>query len=245
MRLRDEYGGETVTNPQHLRPVDLAREHGLSTQAVRNYEDAGILPTAERSAAGYRTYTALHAQALRSFLALIPGHGHQASTSIMRAVNAGNLDEALSIIDDAHARLLEDRGTLRAVERALAELASPSPRHAEPSGMFIGPLAHKLGIEPATLRKWERSGLIRPIRDRQTGYRLYTASAVRDAQVTRQLRKGGYLLEQIEPILSEIRTAGGIEPLRGVLTDWHNGLSARGRVMLTGAAELNTYLCGR
>ncbi len=26
-----------------LRPVDLAREHGLSTQAVRNYEDAAIL----------------------------------------------------------------------------------------------------------------------------------------------------------------------------------------------------------
>jgi DNA-binding transcriptional MerR regulator len=48
---------------QLMRPVDLAREHGLSTQAIRNYEDAGILPAAERTAHGYRTYTPLHAQA--------------------------------------------------------------------------------------------------------------------------------------------------------------------------------------
>nr|WP_016701425.1 MerR family DNA-binding transcriptional regulator [Actinoalloteichus caeruleus] len=35
-----------------MRPVDLAREHGLSTQAIRNYEDAGVLPPAERSGSG-------------------------------------------------------------------------------------------------------------------------------------------------------------------------------------------------
>ncbi|MEV1206601.1 MerR family DNA-binding transcriptional regulator, partial [Microbispora rosea] len=49
-----------------MRPVDLAREHGLSTQAIRNYEDAGILPAAGRTAHGYRTYTPLHAHALRA-----------------------------------------------------------------------------------------------------------------------------------------------------------------------------------
>jgi DNA-binding transcriptional MerR regulator len=37
-----------------MRPVDLAREHGLSTQAIRNYENAGILPAAERTVYGYR-----------------------------------------------------------------------------------------------------------------------------------------------------------------------------------------------
>jgi hypothetical protein len=46
-----------------LRPVDLARGHGLSTQAIRNYEAAGILPGAERTPHGHRTYTPLHAQA--------------------------------------------------------------------------------------------------------------------------------------------------------------------------------------
>ncbi|WP_414642135.1 MerR family DNA-binding transcriptional regulator, partial [Actinocrinis sp.] len=55
-----------------LRPVDLARRHGLSTQAVRNYEAAGILPAAERTDSGHRTYTRLHAHALHAFLALAP-----------------------------------------------------------------------------------------------------------------------------------------------------------------------------
>ncbi|MGP3947412.1 MerR family DNA-binding transcriptional regulator [Streptomyces sp. 7N604] len=39
-----------------MRPVDLARQHGVSTQAVRNYEDAGIIPPAHRSRTGYRDY---------------------------------------------------------------------------------------------------------------------------------------------------------------------------------------------
>ena len=31
------------------RPVDLAREHGLSAQAVRNYERDGYIPAAGRT----------------------------------------------------------------------------------------------------------------------------------------------------------------------------------------------------
>src|SRR5205085_2143391 len=88
-----------------LRPVDLARRHRLSTQAVRNYEAAGILPAAERSAHGYRAYTPLHAHALRAFLALVPGHGHATAASIMRAVNRGATGDALRLIDDSHAQL--------------------------------------------------------------------------------------------------------------------------------------------
>ena len=106
----------------HLRPVDLARRHGLSTQAVRNYEAAGILPAAERTAYGYRTYTPRHAQALRAFLALLPGHGHQTATAIMRAVNRGATGEAFRLIDESHAQLLADRGTLTSVEAALRDL---------------------------------------------------------------------------------------------------------------------------
>jgi MerR family regulatory protein len=81
--------GRNLQTDVKLRPVDLARRHGLSTQAVRNYEDAGSLPPAVRTARGYRVYTPLHAAALRAFLALVPGHGHQGATAIMRAVNEG------------------------------------------------------------------------------------------------------------------------------------------------------------
>ncbi|MFH8681569.1 TioE family transcriptional regulator [Streptomyces lydicus] len=237
---------------QRLRPVDLAREHGLSTQAVRNYEEAGILPAAGRTPHGYRTYTSLHAGALRAFLALVPGHGHRTATSIMRAVNEGAAEEAFRLIDESHAQLLDDRRTLQAVESALRDLepltvsesgAGSGPAAASgPGDMFIGPLAGKLGLRPATLRKWERAGLVRPRRDPLTGYRVYDEADVRDARLAHQLRRGGYLLEQIAPLIAQVRTAGGLEPLEAALYDWHGRLSTRGRAMLTGAAQLEAYL---
>ncbi|MGW6899177.1 TioE family transcriptional regulator [Streptomyces sp. NBC_00624] len=244
--------GKNLQSGDRLRPVDLARGHGLSTQAVRNYEEAGILPAAGRTPHGYRTYTSLHAGALRAFLALVPGHGHRTATSIMRAVNQGAVDGAFRLIDESHAQLLDDRQTLQAVENALRDLepatapepgVGPEPAAVSgPGGTFIGPLADQLGIRPATLRKWERAGLMRPHRDPRTGYRVYDEADVRDARLTHQLRRGGYLLEQIAPLIAQVRAAGGLEPLEAALHDWHGRLSARGRAMLTGAAELEAYL---
>lgn len=162
--------GQNLQTEARLRPVDLARGHGLSTQAVRNYEEAGILPAAGRTPHGYRTYTPVHAGALRAFLALVPGHGHQTATSIMRAVNQGADDEAFRLIDESHAQLLDDRRTLQAVESALRDLEpTTAAEHGQgsepvavsgPGGTFIGSLAEELGIRPATLRKWERVGLV-------------------------------------------------------------------------------------
>ncbi|WP_053848409.1 TioE family transcriptional regulator [Streptomyces sp. NRRL B-24085] len=258
--------GRKLQNEGHLRPVDLARGHGLSTQAVRNYEEAGILPAADRTPHGYRVYTALHARALRAFLALLPGHGHRTASAIMRAVNEGCVEDAFRLLDESHAELLDDRRTLQTVERALRDLdaataSEPAARARSGSGsgpgagagsesgsgsgsggMFIGTLAGRLGVRPATLRKWERAGLVQPHRDAVTGYRVYDEAAVRDARLTHQLRRGGHLLEQIAPLITRVREAGGLEPLEGALRDWHGRLAARGRAMLAGAAELEAYL---
>jgi DNA-binding transcriptional MerR regulator len=238
--------GRNLQNDERLRPVDLARGHGLSTQAIRNYEEAGILPAAGRTPHGYRTYTPLHALALSAFLALVPGHGHQTATSIMRAVNQGAVEEAFRLIDESHAQLLDDRRTLQAVESALRDLepdaVSEPAAVSGPGGTFIGPLADELGIRPATLRKWERAGLVRPRRDPRTGYRVYDEADARDARLAHQLRRGGHLLEQIAPLIAQVRAAGGLEPLEAAMRDWHGRLSARGRAMLTGAAELEAYL---
>ncbi|NRN70552.1 DNA-binding transcriptional MerR regulator [Kibdelosporangium sp. 4NS15] len=220
------------------RPIDLARQHRLSTQAVRNYEDAGILPPADRTPSGYRTYTDLHAKALSAFLALVPAHGHQTATAIMQAVNEGAVDTALALIDDSHDQLRKDRQTLASVENALATMTPPD----ESKVASVGALAHQLKLRPATLRKWEKAGIVRPKRDRKTGYRVYTATDVRDAQLAHQLRRGGYLLSQIADVLDQVRTAGGIEPLRATLADWHGHLTRRGRAMLAAAAQLDDYL---
>ncbi len=225
-----------------LRPVDLARAHGLSTQAIRNYEAAGILPTAERTPHGYRSYTTLHAQALHAFLALVPGHGHQPATSIMQAINRNATETALQLIDASHAQQLLDRRTLQTVEAAVRNL---EPVPAEIGDTFVGPLAARLGLRPATLRTWESAGLVRPGRDPQTGYRVFRPADVRDALLAHQLRRGGYRLAEIARVIDQVRTAGGVAPLESMLHDWRTRLATRGRAMLSGAAALDAYLGSR
>jgi DNA-binding transcriptional MerR regulator len=245
LKLLHEKGSAVPRNLQpggQLRPVDLARRHALSTQAIRNYETAGILPSTGRTPHGYRTYTPLHAHALAAFLALVPGHGHQTATAIMQAVNRDATEEALRLIDGSHAQLLDDRRTLQAVEAALRDLQPAPPERGD---TFVGPLARRLGIRPATLRKWERAGLVQPRRDPHTGYRVYSAADVRDALLAHQLRRGGYRLDQIAPVIAQVRSAGGVAPLASMLHDWRARLSARSRAMLTGAAALDTYLTSK
>ncbi|MFC0438339.1 MerR family transcriptional regulator [Kutzneria buriramensis] len=223
-----------------MRPVDLAREHGLSAQAIRNYDDAGILPPAERSPTGYRRYTPLHAQALRTFLALRGGHGHQPALEIMRAVNRGDVDSAYRLIDAAHVALLAERDTSTEVAAALDTLSTAPARFT--GRLSVGELARRLGLHPATLRTWEVEGILRPERDRATGYRRYGPDAVRDAEIARQLRRGGYRLSQVAQFLQSLREAGGADALTAFLHSWRDRLTARSRNLIAGSARLDGYL---
>lgn len=229
-----------------LRPSDLAREHGISTQAVRNYERDGFIPPAERTRSGYRVYTETHAAALRAFLALVPAHGHSAAGRIMYALNTGELDDALRIIDRGHHQLLRDRDTLDAVRKAIAHLTAETNtvpnRPVDPGTRTIGELAHRLRVTPATLRKWEDAGILAPAREPVTGYRVYRASDIRDAELTHLLRRGGYPLAHIATVVQQIREAGGTTALAGALDGWQRKLTERGLAMLTASARLDRYL---
>lgn len=224
-----------------LRPVDLARPHGLSTQAIRNYEDQGILPPADRTAAGYRAYTERHRLALAAFTALAPGCGHARAAAVLRAVHDDDLESAFSLLDAAHSELADDRMVLRQVRVALGDLDEPLPADDAPT-LFVGDVARLIGVVPATLRTWERAGIVRPQRDRATGYRVYRAADVRDARMAEQLRRGGYGLSRIARLVGHVRAAGGVEPLRGTLDGWQAALTARGRALLAGAAGLDALL---
>ncbi|TDC45174.1 MerR family DNA-binding transcriptional regulator, partial [Actinomadura sp. KC345] len=107
-----------------MRPADLAREHGISTQAVRNYERDGFVPAAERTRSGYRIYTETHAAALRAYLSLVAAHGYAAGGQIMLAVHDDRLDDALTAIDRSHDQLLRDRATLDSVRKAVDHLTA-------------------------------------------------------------------------------------------------------------------------
>ncbi|WP_225991885.1 TioE family transcriptional regulator [Actinomadura montaniterrae] len=232
-----------------LRPADLAREHGLSTQAVRNYEQDGFLPPAERTPTGYRIYTEAHAAALRAYLALVPAYGHAAAGRIMNAVHGDDLDGALQTIDRGHTRLLRDRDTLGAVRDAVDHLIADSGAGPGPAGRAesrtIGELAHRLDITPATLRNWEAAGILTPARDRATGYRVFHAGDIRDAELTHLLRRGGYPLSHIRTVVQQVRQAGGTSALAAALDGWQRKLTAQGLAMLDASVQLSHYLSMR
>lgn len=225
-----------------LRPVDLAREHGLSTQAVRQYEAQGVIPPAERTDSGYRIYTSRHAEALRAYLALVRGHGYAVARVVMVAVVAGDLAAALAALDDSHAQLARDRAALDSVRSASAYLGGP----AQPVGgdFTVGDLAARLRLSRATLRTWERVGILAPRRDR-AGQRVYDAAQVRDADFALMLRRGGWGLARIAEVLGEVRALGADRPaLTATLDAWQDRLVAQGRAMLAAAAALHVVLDG-
>lgn len=224
------------------RPTDLAREHGISTQAVRNYEQDGFLPPAERTASGYRVYTERHAAALRAFLALVPAYGHALSGRIMQAAHVSAFDELLTTIDRGHAQLLRDRETLESVRKAVNHLTAEAEPEKSTTTRNIGELAHQLDVTRATLRNWEAAGILAPQREKGTGYRVYRASDIRDAELSHLLRRGGYPLEHIATVVQQIRTAGGTDSLVRALDDWQRKLNAQGLAMLKASTLLSAYL---
>ncbi|HET6731652.1 MerR family transcriptional regulator [Mycobacterium sp.] len=224
-----------------MRPADLANEHGMSAQAIRNYERDGILPPSTRSANGYRQYTSVHAAALRTYLALVPAIGYRAAADLMRAINDGDTPAVLTQLDAAHAQLSKDRETLTLVRGAISRLVPEAPRSTAPS-LRVGDVAAQLGVHPATLRQWEAAGILTPRRDPATGQRFYTAADQRDAHLAHQLRRGGYLLRHIAAVISQIRNQSSLEQLNDTLAQWNRRLQDRGLALLHGSASISDYL---
>lgn len=137
-----------------LRPVDLARMAGVSTQLIRNYADAGILPPAPRTPSGYRTFGSRHRRALLTYGVLTRGYGPGTAQAIMQAVHAKDLGRALALVDAGHAALHEQRLSLKAASEALEALAGQAPDDsAVPrSGLRIGEVAALLGVRTSALR---------------------------------------------------------------------------------------------
>ncbi|MGW7280537.1 MerR family transcriptional regulator [Streptomyces sp. NPDC054844] len=233
-----------MTNDRRLRTVDLARLAGLSTQQIRNYEVAGVLPPAGRTEAGYRVFGEAHRLALLTYGDLRKGYGPVTATRVMRAVHEGDVPGALALVDAAHAALHEERVSLRAASEALEALAGAEP--AAPSrsggGLRIGEVAALIGVRTSALRVWEAAGLLAPGRERGTKYRVYGPADVRDARVVRALRRSHYLFDQIRPVLEGLRREGSSEALREAVAARGHFLTARTRAMLAGAGALDAYL---
>jgi DNA-binding transcriptional MerR regulator len=228
-----------------LRAADLARGGGVSVQQVRNYVDQGVLPPVERLPSGYRVFTEEHAAALRAARALAAGHGWRRTRVIMNAVHGGDLSFALAAVDQGHAALDHERAEIADVLAAFETLASQEVEATTRATLRIGEVARVIGVRTSALRVWERGGLLRPTRQRGTGYRVYDPTELRNARVVALLRRSAYPLPTVKAVLDELRTTGSPERVRAELAQRERDLHRRSRARLKGSAALEAYLEAR
>lgn len=190
-----------------LRTIDLARAAGISVQQVRNYEAEGLIPPAERSRSGYRLYTQRHLAALKTARNLVGGYGWQRTPAIMQALHQGDLSAALALIDTRHAELASKRLQVEQTLSALHALAAQPipaqpPRHSQ--HFRVGEAAKQVGVRVSALHFWEQQGLLRPLRDRYSRYRLYDEHQMHRLRVVVLLREAGYNFNVIHSVLDEL-----------------------------------------
>lgn len=225
--------------PCCLRPVDLARAAGLSTQTVRNYEAQGVIRPARRTPSGHRVYDPGHLDALLAFTGLARAVGHQYATAIMTAVTEGRTSEALESLDRAHAQIAAGRETVQELEHVLQAASRLAPGTSTAAAVFsVGELARHLGVTATSLRGWERAGIMHP-RRHPNGHREYTKDDVLDARVAALLRQGGFPLASIATAIGRIHEHGDASTALAQLHSWRQNLNARSRQLLTACTHLH------
>jgi DNA-binding transcriptional MerR regulator len=199
-----------MTVHSSLRTRDLALAGSISVQQVRNYEANGLIPKAPRSPSGYRLYTRQHLAALHTLKGLVRGYGWQRTSAIMQALHRGDLPVALAFIDERHAELARMRLRVEETLVALRTLAAeygPLYRPQASQSLRVGGAAKQVGVRVSAVHFWEQHGLIRPLREPHSRYRLYDEHQMRHLRVVALLRHSGYPFDVIRSVLDQM--AGG------------------------------------
>lgn len=226
-----------------MRTADIARLTGYSVQQVRNLEQDGVLPRADRTPSGYRIHTASHLQSALAYRALAVATGPVEAKKIMRTAHTQPTSDLLVLVDAAHARLHTERRELQLAKQAAEAIAAEPIDDVRPSdSMTIGELATALGVRPSTLRHWDAEGLVVPHRDFVRQPRRYTPDQVRDARIVHQLRLAGYGITPLKTLMPQLRHAQRREDVMTALATRDANITARSQALLEAAAALSALL---
>jgi DNA-binding transcriptional MerR regulator len=125
----------------------------------------------------------------------------------MQALHRGDLSVALATIDERHAELASKRfqveQTLSAL-RTLAAGSAPLQSTHHPQRFRVGEAAKQVGVRVSALHFWEQQGLLHPVREQNSHYRLYDEYQMRRLRVVVLLREAGYDFKVIRSVLDEL-----------------------------------------
>lgn len=225
-----------------IRPADIANRLGISTSALRYYEEWGIVPTVERGENGYRRYTQRHVAYFECVRAMSPGFGMDATKAVMRCLVAGKTDEALWRVSaeqaSLHARKQMADQTIQVLD---TDALDPVDRRGRPKRMTIGEASAKTSIPASAIRHWEKMGLVEPERDPDNGYRYFGPAQIRRILIIGTLRSAVWSLETIREVIREL-DHHNVEQARRIAREALRFLSELNRCQMRGIHYLHRLI---
>jgi DNA-binding transcriptional MerR regulator len=105
----------------------------------------------------------------------------------------------------------------------------------------VGEAAKQVGVRVSALRFWEQQGLLHPLRERDSRYRLYDEQQMRRLRVVVLLREAGYGFNVIVPVLGEL-AAGRPEQAIMAVEQRRAELSRRSWACVEALASFQRYV---
>lgn len=224
-----------------LQPLDIARSAGVSTSTVRLYEDEGLLPPAQRTVGGHRRYGQHHLDAMLTARALRSGYSWTLARAVMRAAHCFDLDTVHDLINQRHAALHIKTGqVMQAIAMVQNPLTPPGTDDLLTRRVTIGRAAKAHGVTTATLRHWERMGVITPLR-LTNGHRFYAPKDLRQLTLVQALRTANFDFTTIAQLTEHL---GSNDPknLMSVLETQLRRIRLEGRQATRATALLHHYM---
>ncbi|MBW7473882.1 MerR family DNA-binding transcriptional regulator [Paenibacillus oenotherae] len=223
---------------RYYKPIEIARELGISTSALRHYESWGVIPPPDRAANGYRLYTGVHLAYFRCLRAMVAGFGFPVTCGVLRHIQDGNMDTAFWLVNKEQADLQQEKVI---ADQTLALLHHPELTPSTNKGlkplMTIGEAAAFTDVQASAIRHWESEGLLTPERDPENGYRVFSPMHIRQILLIRTLRRTVYFLENMKEIVQAVEQHS-IEKAKKVTEEALLSIHNRNRQQLYGVYQL-------
>ena len=191
-----------------MKGIEIARNLNISTSALRHYESWGLVPKVERATNGYRIYTKEHEVYFQCIRALNAGFGMDLVKKVIPLIINGEIHDALWLINKAQVDLYSEKETVqKTVEildsKNLTELADIK-KYRDNNYYTIGDVAKEANVSASSIRHWEKEGLIKPERHKESGFRIYSPSDIRRVFIIRTVQRVVYSLDIVREVLSDI-----------------------------------------
>lgn len=186
-----------------MKGIEIARKLKISTSALRHYEAWGLIPKVERSANGYRNYTKEHEAYFQCIRAMNAGFGMNLIRKVMPLIRKGEILDALWLINRAQVNLhTEKEAAQRTIDMLDLKELTDLPKYRNKKTFTIGEVAKEANVAASAIRHWEKEGLIRPERDKESGFRIYSPSDIRKVLIIRTVQRVAYSLDIVREVLS-------------------------------------------